>query len=140
VNSIDRAIAIALDAHADAKDKAGNPYILHPLRVMMSMDSTDAMCVGVLHDVVEDSHWTLERLSEAGFSKDVVAAVDCLTRRQNETYEAFIDRLKDNALARTVKIADIQDNMDTTRLKTVTEEDLKRLEKYHAALRVLATI
>ena len=91
------------------------------------------MIVAVLHDVVEDTSWTLEGLKKEGFSSDVLEAVDAMTRRSNETYDEFVDRALSNAVAREVKIADLEDNMDLKRIASLTEKDLERLQRYHRA-------
>ena len=136
--TLEEAIALAVRAHQRQKDKAGAPYILHPLRLMLRMDSEPAMMVAVLHDVVEDSQITLENLRELGFPETVVTAVDSLTRRAEESYEAFIDRVKLNPLARKVKLADLEDNMDLRRLHHVTDRDQQRWERYAKAKKALA--
>lgn len=128
-----RAIAIAATAHQNQLDKANTPYILHPLRMMMRGETLQEQIVAVLHDVVEDSDWTLEQLSAQGFPPEVIAAVDCLTRRLEETYDQFVDRVLTNPLATRVKRYDLEDNMDMTRIKTMTEKDAERLQRYHNA-------
>jgi (p)ppGpp synthase/HD superfamily hydrolase len=133
-NQLEQAIAIACQAHLGQTDKAGEPYILHPLRVMLRLKSINERIVAVLHDVVEDSGVTLEDLRAHGFSREVLEAIDCLTRRTVESYEAFIDRIAVNVLATRVKIEDIKDNLDLTRLGAVQEGDLARARKYHRAL------
>jgi (p)ppGpp synthase/HD superfamily hydrolase len=134
MSTLAKAIAIAAQAHGDQVDKAGEPYILHPLRMMLHLDSEAAQIVAVLHDVVEDTALTLEDLRAAGFAAAIVEAVDCVTRRETESYAQFIERLQDNALARQVKLADLADNMDLKRISTLlTAADLARLERYHLA-------
>ena len=135
--TLEDAISIAAQAHRGQRDKAGAPYLLHPLRLMLRMDSEAAMMAAVLHDVVEDSDWTLERLREQGFAEEVIEAVACLTHRDGESYEEFVERLKANPLARRVKIADLEDNMNVLRIGRLGPKDLQRLEKYHRAWRVL---
>jgi (p)ppGpp synthase/HD superfamily hydrolase len=135
--TLERAILIAAQAHLGQRDKAGAPYILHPLRMMMRMESEPAMIAAVLHDVVEDSEWTLEQLRGEGFSEDVLQAVDCLTSREGETYDEFIARVRASAIARRVKIADLEDNMNVKRIGEITPKDLARIEKYHRAWRAL---
>ncbi len=131
--NLDAALAIAIQAHAGQVDKADRPYILHPLRLMFQMETEDEMITAVLHDVVEDSDMTLDELRQAGFSEEVVTAVAAVSRQDDETYEEFIRRLRPNALATKVKLADLTDNMDIRRLKTITPKDLARIEKYHHA-------
>jgi len=133
MSDLERAIHIAIDAHKGQRDKVGAPYILHPLRVMLRMASDVEMIAAVLHDVVEDSRWTLKDLQEEGFPEQVIEAVDYLTRRKQESYDQFIDRIKPHALAVKIKLADLEDNMDLKRLKEISEQDRKRMQKYHAA-------
>jgi (p)ppGpp synthase/HD superfamily hydrolase len=134
---IERAIAIALEAHAGQTDKAGAPYILHPLRLMHRMTAPTAQMAAVLHDVVEDSPWTLEALRAEGFPDGVIEAVDGLTRRDGETYMAFIERAAQHPVARVVKRADLEDNLDVRRLDAVAAKDQERLNRYLRALREL---
>lgn len=137
--TLERAIAIAAEAHAGQTDKAGQPYILHPLRVMGSVTSDQARIAAVLHDVVEDSDWTLEALASAGFDPAVIHAVDALTRRDGESYEHFVERAGIDPIAREVKLRDLDDNMDLRRLSQVTPGDLKRWNRYRdAKTRLLA--
>lgn len=131
--TLEDAIALAVEAHRGQRDKAGQTYILHPLRVMMRLETEPERMVAVLHDVVEDSPWTLERLRGLGYPEEVLGALDCLTKREGETYEAFIERLLPHPLARRVKRADLEDNMDVRRLPAVTAKDAERLARYRAA-------
>ena len=135
--TLERSILIAAQAHLGQRDKGGAPYILHPLRMMMRMESEAAMMAAVLHDVVEDSDWTLEQLRDEGFSEDVLLAVDCLTRREGESYDEFVTRAQANAIARQVKIADLEDNMNVKRIGEMTPKDLARIKEYHRAWRAL---
>lgn len=128
-----RAIAIAAVAHQTQVDKANAPYILHPLRLMMRGQTVQEQIVAVLHDVVEDSEWTLKQLAAEGFPPPVIAALDCLTRRSEESYEEFIDRVLTNPLAARVKRYDLEDNMNLTRMTVLTERDIERLQRYHKA-------
>ncbi len=135
--TVEDAISIAAQAHKGQKDKAGAPYLLHPLRMMLRMTSESAMMAAVLHDVVEDSDWTLEQLREKGFSAEVLEAVECLTHRNEESYQEFIERVQTNPIARQVKIADLEDNMNIQRINKISPKDLQRMEKYHRAWCVL---
>jgi (p)ppGpp synthase/HD superfamily hydrolase len=128
---LQRAIEIAVDAHRGQRQRNGLPYVLHPLTLMLRMDSLPAQMVAVLHDVVEDSEWTLSQLEAEGFAPEILEAIDCLTHRPDEPYEAYVDRL--NALARQVKLADLRDNMDIQRLPKLHDRDLDRLRRYHQA-------
>jgi (p)ppGpp synthase/HD superfamily hydrolase len=135
--TLERAVQIAAQAHAGQRDKAGAPYLLHPLRLMLRMESEAAMIAAVLHDVVEDSAWTHEQLRAEGFSEEVLQAVACLTHRAGESYEEFIARAGANPIACQVKLADLEDNMNIKRIGELTPKDLARLEKYHRVWRAL---
>ena len=132
--TLERAIAIAAAAHAGQVDKAGAPYILHPLRVMMAVTTIEERIAAVLHDVVEDTDWTLERLAAEDFSPAVLRAVDALTRREGEDYESYVRRAARDPIGRRVKIADLEDNSDLTRIERPTERDFARVEKYLRAM------
>ena len=132
---IEDAILLAAQAHRGQVDKVGQPYILHLLRVMLRLEGEAAQVVGVLHDLVEDTGYTLDDLRGLGYSEEVVQAVDCLTHRPDESYEQFIERASANRLARRVKRADLEDNMDVRRLPAVSEKDAERLSRYIAAWR-----
>lgn len=143
MSTLERAIEIAARAHAGQVDKAGAPYILHPLRVMMSLATPEERIVGVLHDVVEDTAVTLDDLRREGFGAAVVAAVEAVTKGPSDkgsgwaAYEAFVLRAAANPIGRRVKIADMTDNMDLSRIARPTEKDLARVEKYRRALALL---
>ena len=130
---IETSLEIALTAYRGKKDKAGRTYVLHPLRVMLKMTGDEEMAAALLHDVIEDSTFTAEDLCRAGIPAPVVEAVTCLTRTAGETYARFIDRVRGNRLARAVKIADLEDNIDVLRLERLGQEDLERVARYHEA-------
>ena len=131
---LDQAILIAAQAHLGQTDRMGAPYILHPLRMMFRFKSETEMIVAVLHDVIEDNpDWDFDRLRQAGFSEEIIQAVDHLTRREQETYEEFVERTNQNPLAHRVKLVDLEDNMDLKRLHALTEQDQARLARYHRA-------
>lgn len=136
---IEKSLSIALRAYAGKTDKAGREYIHHPLRLMANMTTDTEMAVALLHDVIEDSDITVAELRAAGIPNDVVEAVLCLTKRAGENYSDFVLRAKQNPLARKVKLADIEDNINVLRLSVLTEKDLARVTKYHAAWQVLNT-
>jgi len=139
--NINKALEIAIKAHSQQVDKAGEAYILHPLRVMHQFVDKDLMIVSILHDVIEDSSFTLDDLADAGFSIEIIDAINCLTKQKDETYQSFIDRVMTNSLAVKVKIADIKDNLDITRLpQPLSEIDIGRLKKYHNALVSLQSV
>lgn len=119
MSTLERAIQIATEAHKGQFDKAGREYIGHPIRVMEMGKTEDEKIVGVLHDAIEDTDWTFERLETEGFSQEVINALRCVTKTsENENYDEFIDRVKKNPLAASVKINDLTDNMDIRRLPT----------------------
>ena len=142
--TLEDAILMAVEAHRGQKDKAGAANILHPLRVMLYMETETEMMVAVLHDVIEDTKETkkvtIEYLKEAGYSEEVLQAIDCLTRRDGEEYDQFILRVKPNPLARKVKIADLEDNINLERIADTKEDDFKRAAKYRRALAELMKI
>lgn len=130
---LEAAIQCAIKAHAGQRDKAGAPYILHPLRIMIKMENEVEMITAVLHDVVEDTPLTLADLRAEGFFEEIIAAVDHLTRREEEDYDVFIERVRHNPIAVRVKLADLEDNMDIRRLENVTKRDIERVLSYHAS-------
>ncbi len=134
---LEKAIRIAVEAHRGQRDKYGAPYILHPLRVMALVDTALEKTVAILHDVVEDSDWTFEELKTEGFPPAVLAALEAVTKREGEAYEDFVKRSAGHPLARRIKLADLEDNMDVRRLPEVTEKDRERLQKYLKAYRLL---
>ncbi|RTE02446.1 HD domain-containing protein [Paenibacillus whitsoniae] len=132
-----KAILLAAKAHDGQEDKGGQPYILHPIRLASRAKSEEDAIVAVLHDVVEDSNITLFDLQKEGFSPSVIDALDCLTRRADESYDAFIERVKLNPLATRVKLLDLEDNSDVNRIPNPTKQDYERIDKYKKAIAVL---
>lgn len=138
MSDLDQAIFIASQAHRGQRDKGGAPYILHPLRVMARMKSDEERIVAVLHDVIEDNpFWTPYKLRRRGFGDNIIRALAALTRDKGESYEAFIERCGANPLARRVKLADLDDNSDLTRIPAPTERDWDRMKKYGRAITYL---
>jgi (p)ppGpp synthase/HD superfamily hydrolase len=154
--NLQRAIEIAVIAHKGQVDKAGNLYVLHPLRVMMSLDTEDEKIVGVLHDVVEDCEgWTWDRLRSEGFSEKIIDALQSVSKTPDEEVEfsrlkktgsedavrnhyfAFVKRAAANELGRKVKVADIKDNLDASRIADPTSDDKLRIDRYRIALDAL---
>ena len=131
-----QAIQMASIAHLHQFDKGGHSYILHPLRIMMRLRTTDEelMAIAVLHDVVVDGGVSFDDLTSMGMSPRVVEAVKALTRQNGETYEQFIERLSGRRDALLVKREDLRDNSDITRLKGVTDKDIARTKKYMLAM------
>jgi len=135
-NSIRKAYEIAFSAHKFKYDLAGNCYIEHPITVSKMVKGRKAKIVALLHDVVEDSDYTRADL-ERYFTEDICNAVEALTRKKGENYFKYIESLKHNELAKTVKIADLKHNMDVSRLKEIHDCDIKRLKKYLCAYHIL---
>lgn len=140
MSQLETAIRIALDAHAGTMDKSGQPYILHPLTLMLQMATEDEMIAAVLHDVIEDTSVTLEDLARAGFSPRVLEALELLTHDdETELYLDYVAAVAANPLARAVKMADLRHNMDVRRLPPeLSKKDLERLAKYRLAWELLA--
>ena len=138
--NLERAIEIAQEAHKGVKDKGGYDYIHHPIRVMHAMSNDQEKIVAILHDAVEDSDWTFDRLKEEGFEDSAIESLRCVTKYSEEDYQEFIKRAATNKIATKVKIADIEDNLDLSRLGTLTEKDLTRIEKYKKALKYLKAL
>jgi GTP diphosphokinase / guanosine-3',5'-bis(diphosphate) 3'-diphosphatase len=137
MSTIERAIALAAKAHAGQVDKAGQPYILHPLRVMLRVTTEEERIAAVLHDVVEDTPITFEELQAQGFSESVVDAVRALTKLPGEGRMAAAERAAANPISLTVKLADNAENMDISRIATPTEKDFARLREYEAVRALL---
>jgi (p)ppGpp synthase/HD superfamily hydrolase len=136
---LEKAIGIAVEAHRGQRDMSGQPYVLHPLRVMFGCATAEEKIVGVLHDVVEDCEgWTFAKLCRCGFPKHILHALNCVTKRKGEDYDTFIARAASNAIARRVKLADLEDNLDVRRLTSVTAKDHRRLARYRRAYRWLS--
>lgn len=129
---------IALTAHEGQVDKAGAPYWHHPAFVADHVTSPEAKVVAWLHDVVEDSEWTLEDLLAEGIWPEIVEGVDAITKRAGEAYESYLDRVKSNPFALAVKLADLTHNMDLSRIANPTEKDFARIEKYRWAVDYLS--
>ncbi len=130
MTTLERAIALAAQAHAGQVDKAGQPYILHPLRVMLSVTGSSERMAAVLHDVVEDTAITFDDLRSEGFPEDVITAIEALTKHPGETRLAAAQRAVVNPIARRVKLADVADNMDLSRIAEPTPKDYERLQEY----------
>ena len=137
---LSKAIIMATRAHDGQIDKAGKPYILHPLRVMMKVKSMDMKIVAVLHDIIEDTNLTIYDLVFEGFSNQIIDAIECLTKKENEDYMDFIERCRVDYIARIVKLADLDDNSDLSRIDIPTEKDYARSRKYKKAINYLLEV
>ena len=130
----EKAYEIAKKAHLGQIDKAGEDYIKHPEKVASFVNSDEEKAVAYLHDVIEDTELTLEDLREYGFSEEVLEAVDVITKKKGQDYQTYLYSVKENKLARVVKLADLRHNSDLTRLINITEKDIERKEKYQKAI------
>lgn len=131
------ALELAVEKHKNQTDKAGNPYILHPLHVMENVNSKEGKIVAILHDIIEDTDVTEDYLLKIRLSKRIVDAVVALTRSEDIDYQEYIKNLSSNPLAKEVKLADLEHNMDLKRLPTLEEKDLERNRKYQIAYHYL---
>ena len=131
------AMKICFDAHKDQVDKSGIPYVTHPLHLAEQMPDETTTTVALLHDVVEDSDYTMEDLAAAGFPKAVTDALALLTHDESVPYMEYVAALKHDPIAKCVKLADLRHNSDLSRIDHPTDKDLARVEKYHQAIRLL---
>jgi (p)ppGpp synthase/HD superfamily hydrolase len=131
---LQRAIALAAKAHEGQVDKAGNPYLDHPLFVMENVNSLEQKIVAVLHDAVEDSELTLEQLRSENFPEVLVSAIAAITKIEGEAYATYLERVIANPIALRVKIADVTHNLDLRRIANPTEADFQRIAKYKKVL------
>ncbi len=132
-----KAIRLSFAAHAGQVDRSGLPYVTHPLHLAEQMEDEDSTVAALLHDVVEDTDYTMADLRRMGFPPRALEAVALLTHDPAEPYLDYVARVKEHPVARKVKLADLRHNSDLSRLDRVTEKDLARVEKYAAALRLL---
>lgn len=141
MSTLERAIAIAATAHAGQIDKAGAPYILHPLRVMMRVTTEAERIVAVLHDVVEDCQgWTFERLLGEGYTSEIIAGLKSVTKAEGEAYDDFVKRAAANPIGRRVKMADLTDNSDLSRISAPTAKDHDRIARYQRAIAYIQSL
>lgn len=132
-----KAMVIAYEAHEGQVDKAGMPYVYHPIHVADGMPDEISTATALLHDVVEDTDWDFKRLREEGIPEEVLAPLKLLTRSRDEEYEDYIRRIAKNRVARLVKLADLEHNSDLSRLPCVSDKDRRRIEKYQRAMEYL---
>jgi len=135
--TLEDAVRLAVEAHYGQRDKNGQPYILHPLRVMFRLETEPERIVGVLHDVIEDTDYTPDDLRKLGYPEEILQGLDGVTRRKDESYEDFVLRSEANPISRRVKLADLEDNMDIRRMIGVAPKDMERLARYRKAWSVL---
>ncbi|WP_461630858.1 hypothetical protein [Labilibaculum euxinus] len=137
---LEKAIGIALEAHKHQIDKSGEPYIAHLFRVMNMCKSNNEKICAILHDLIEDTEWTIEKLEAFGFPKEIIKAITCLTKNDDEDYYNYIIRISKNRLATNVKINDLSDNLDVKRLAEIDNDAIIRLRKYLKAYKSLLNL
>lgn len=135
--TLERAVELAAKHHVGQVDKGGSPYILHPLAVMLSVDSNDEKIVAVLHDIIEDTSVTADDLRSEGFSEQIIEAILALTKHKGESRIEAAHRAAANPIARVVKLADVAQNMDISRIPNPTDKDYIRLEQYREVKAIL---
>ena len=135
-----KAMMIAFQAHKNQTDKSGMPYIYHPVHLAEQMKDEETTCVALLHDVVEDTDWTLDELREQGFDARIIEALKLMTHADGVPYMEYVTQIKPNPIAREVKLADLRHNSDLTRLNEVNEKALARVEKYKKAIAMLEEV
>lgn len=135
--TLDDAIILAAEAHRGQRDKHGQPYIFHPVRVMLKVEGEAERIAGVLHDVVEDTPIVPDDLSEKGYPPQIVEAVDALSKRAGESYMDYIERVCANPIAVKVKMADLEDNLALPRTVNLSDEDLDKIKTKIKAYRRL---
>ena len=132
-----KAMQLCYRAHRDQVDKSGIPYVFHPIHLAEQMTDEDTTVVALLHDVVEDTHYTLEDLAAMGFSRQVLDAIGLMTHTDGVPYMDYVAKIKENPIARAVKLADLRHNSDLTRLDTVDDKAKARAQKYAQAIALL---
>lgn len=132
-----KALKLCFDAHKDQRDKSGMPYVFHPFHLAEQMETEETTVVALLHDVVEDTNYTLEDLAQMGFGETVVAALSLLTHDDDTDYMDYVRAIKENPVAKAVKLADLRHNSDLSRLDVVDEKALARRQKYSNAIELL---
>lgn len=132
-----RALKLCFEAHKNQTDKSGMPYVFHPFHLAEQMSSEITVITALLHDVVEDTDYTIDDLREMDFGEEVIEALALLTHDDSEPYMDYVARIKENPVARAVKLADLEHNSDMSRLSVVDDYALKRAEKYKAAIEIL---
>lgn len=132
-----KALALSFEAHKEQKDKSGLPYVFHPFHLAEQMEDEQTVIVALLHDLVEDTQYTLADLRQMGFGEDVLTAIDMMTHDPDVPYMEYVAKIKENPIARQVKLADLRHNSDLSRLSVITEKDIQRREKYLQAIKLL---
>ncbi len=133
-----KALKLCFAAHKDQTDKSGMPYVFHPFHLAEQMPDEDTTIVALLHDVIEDTPYTLDDLRAMGFNEQVLDALALMTHDKRIPYMDYVAKIKGNKIARTVKLADLKHNSDLSRLNNVDEKAMKRIEKYRQAIALLS--
>lgn len=133
-----KALKLCFEAHKNQTDKSGLPYVFHPFHVAEQMTDEKTTIVALLHDVIEDTSYTLQDLRNLGFDEDVLGTLELMTHDKNVPYMDYVAKIKGNAIAKTVKLADLSHNSDLIRLDEINEAALNRVEKYKAAIKLLS--
>lgn len=132
-----KALKLCFEAHKEQIDKSGMPYVFHPFHLAEQMQDEESTIVALLHDVIEDTDYILDDLRKMGFGDSVLAAINLMTHEDGVPYMDYVEQIKTNPVAKTVKLADLRHNSDMTRLEVVTPRDQERAEKYLAAIKLL---
>ena len=132
-----KALKLCFEAHKEQIDKSGMPYVFHPFHLAEQMQDEESTVVALLHDVIEDTDYTLDDLRKVGFDDSVLAAINLMTHEDGVPYMDYVEQIKTNPIAKTAKLADLRHNSDMTRLEVVTPRDQERAEKYLAAIKLL---
>ncbi len=132
-----KALKLCFDAHKDQKDKSGLPYVFHPFHLAEQMDDENSVIVALLHDVVEDSDMSFEDLESMGFNQEIIETLKLLTHEKDVDYFDYVNKIKENELAKKVKLADLRHNSDISRLEKISEKDVERRKKYLKAIKIL---
>ena len=132
-----KALKLCFEVHKEQIDKSGLPYVFHPFHLAEQMDDENSVIVALLHDVVEDSEMTFEDLEDMGFNEEVMDALRLLTHEDDVDYFEYVNKIKENPLAKKVKLADLRHNSDASRLEKLTQRDIERANKYKKAIQIL---
>lgn len=132
-----KALKLCFEAHKDQTDKSGMPYVFHPFHLAEQMTDEATTVVALLHDVIEDTDYTLDDLRKIGFEERILEAIALMTHDPAVPYMEYVAKIKTNSIARAVKLADLRHNSDMSRLDTVTPYDEARAQKYQKAIELL---
>lgn len=132
------AMKLCFQAHKDQTDKSGIPYVFHPIHLAEQMKDEDTTVVALLHDVVEDTHYTIDNLAAMGFNDRILDAIQLMTHDDDVPYMDYVEKIKENPIAKAVKLADLAHNSDITRLDAIDEKAKARVEKYARAIQLLS--